>query len=224
MSNVLAIILNIEKEKTMNLLAIDVSPRGERSASRRVAAHLVSALRTPDVNFVYRDLAVEAPPHIDTIFLDAFLTRIDERTPAQKTALEYSDMLVDEFMAADTIVISTPMWNYGIPSTLKAWIDHIVRLGLTVNYGANGFEGLAAGKKLFVVVGSGQLYSRGPYAMMDALTHSIRAAFGFIGLDDVEVIRAEGTNIPDSGFDPVSKANAEIDHRYAAEQSAPHGQ
>lgn len=195
----------------MNLLAIDVSPRGELSTSRRVAAHLISTLIGPDVALVRRDLAVEAPPHIDPVFMDAFLTWPDARTPEQKAVLAYSDMLTAEFLAADMIVISTPMWNYGIPSTLKAWIDHIVRLGLTVSHGPNGFEGQATAKKVYVVVGSGQLYSRGPYAMMDALPHSIRAAFAFIGLTDVEFVRVEGTNVPEIGADAVKKAIDEID-------------
>lgn len=201
----------------MNLLAIHVSPRGEGSASRRVAAHLVSTFTERGATVVRRDLAIEAPPHIDAVFMDAFLTWPDARTPEQKAVLAYSDALTAEFMAADTIVISTPMWNYGVPSTLKAWIDHIVRLGLTVTHGPNGFEGHAAGKKMYVVVGSGQLYSRGPYAMMDALTHSIRAAFAFIGLTDVEFIRVEGTNVADVGSEAVAKAIREIDRRLEGE-------
>ncbi|MCI2424268.1 NAD(P)H-dependent oxidoreductase [Saccharopolyspora sp. K220] len=200
----------------MNLLAIDVSPRLDNSYSRNVSSHLVASLSSPDTVVVRRDLAAEPPPHLDAVFLDAYLTPSTARTEAQRDALAYSDMLVDEFLAADTIVISTPMWNFGVPSTLKAWIDHIVRLGRTVDIRNGSFEGLAFGRKMYVVVGSGDLYTRGPLAMMDMLTPSIRAAFSFIGLHDIEFIRVEGTNVPGSRTNALPRAIAEVDRQTAA--------
>ncbi|WP_395763147.1 FMN-dependent NADH-azoreductase [Elizabethkingia anophelis] len=196
------------------ILMIDTSPRGEKSASRQVAKYLLAVLTNPNSNIIYRDLAREAPPHIDSNFLDSFLTRLEERTSEHQRALAYSDMLTNEFLSASTVIISTPMWNFGIPSTLKSWIDHIVRMGLTVTYRDNGFEGLAVNKKIYVIVGSGHVYSHDPLAMMDALTPSIRAAFAFIGAYDVEFIQVEGTNIPDLRNRAIEKAIAKIDLQY----------
>lgn len=199
----------------MNLLAIDSSPRLQRSRSRRVAAHLVDVLmERNDATLVRRDLAENPPPHLDAVFLDAYSTVPGERTPQQRAALEYSDVLVDEFLAADTIVVSTPMWNFNVPSTLKSWIDHIVRLGRTVNVTDHGFEGLAVDKKMYVVIGSGDFYSHGPLAMYDAVTPSLRAAFSFISLHDLEFIRVEGTNQPQARDSAVDAAISEINQRF----------
>ncbi|MEU4143007.1 FMN-dependent NADH-azoreductase [Streptomyces parvulus] len=209
----------------MNLLSIDVSPRGERSRSRRVAAHLVHNLAAlHGATVVRRDLAQDPPPHLDATFLDAYSTVPQERTAQQNTALQYSDTLVDEFLAADTIVISTPMWNFNVPSTLKSWIDHIVRLGRTVNTTAGGFEGLVAAKKMYVVIASGDTYSHGPLALYDAVTPSLRAAFSFISLHDLEFIRVEGTNQPRTRDSAVTDAITGIDQRLrrqGAESPAP---
>ncbi|MEU3985926.1 NAD(P)H-dependent oxidoreductase [Streptomyces sp. NPDC026672] len=199
----------------MNLLSIDSSPRMHHSRSRRVAAHLIDVLvERNGTNLVHRDLAQDPPPHLDAAFLDAYSTMPAERTPQQNATLKYSDMLVDEFLTADIIVVSTPMWNFNVPSTLKSWIDHIVRLGRTVNATGSGFEGLAAGKKMYVVIGSGDYYSHGPLAMYDAVTPSLRAAFSFISLHDLEFIRVEGTNQPQTRDSAVDAAISEIDRRF----------
>lgn len=123
-------------------------------------------------------------------------------------------MLVDEFLAADTIVVSTPMWNFNVPSTLKSWIDHIVRLGRTVNVTDTGFDGLAGDKKMYVVIGSGDFYSHGPLALYDAVTPSLRAAFSFISLHDLEFIRVEGTKQPQTRDSAVEAAISEINQRF----------
>lgn len=206
--------MQVQTTNKSNILMIDTSPRGAKSASRQVANHLLSILSNSNSNIIYRDLAREMPPHIDSNFLEAFLTKSEDRTSEHQIALAYSDMLTNEFLSSSTVIISTPMWNFGIPSTLKSWIDHIVRMGLTVTYGDNGFEGLAVNKKIYVVVGSGHVYSHGPLAMMDALTPSIRAAFAFMGSYDVEFIQVEGTNIPDLRNRAIEKAIAKIDLQY----------
>ncbi|MFE0541111.1 FMN-dependent NADH-azoreductase [Streptomyces sp. NPDC058891] len=199
----------------MNLLSVDASPRVGRSRSRHVAAHLVDVLaERHGAKVTRRDLAQEPPPHLDAAFLDAYSTAPADRTPQHHAALTYSDMLVDEFLAADTVVVSTPMWNFNVPSTLKSWIDHIVRLGRTVSVTDSGFEGLASGKKMYVVLGSGDYYSHGPLAMHDAVTPSLRAAFSFISLHDLEFLRVEGTNQPQTRDSVVAQAIAEIDRRF----------
>src|SRR5882762_9101840 len=110
-----------------NLLVVNVSPNGEKSASRHVSKQLVARLQPEHSSIVTRDLAEEPLPHLTPDLLAAFFTPPENRSDIQKVVLEKSDELVGELLAADTIVVSTPMWNFGPPSVLKSWIDHISR-------------------------------------------------------------------------------------------------
>lgn len=185
-----------------NLLIVDVSPSGEASSSRQVSHRLIERLKNEHTSILTRDLASEPVPHLTPEVMKAYMTPLNERTLEQKQLLEKPEQLIDEVLAADTIVLSTPMWNFGPPSVLKAWIDHIVRAGRTFSFGPEGLKGLAGNKKAYIVVSSGSLFSNGPMASMDALTPGIKSVFNFIGIKDVEIIRVEGTN------DPAAKANA----------------
>jgi FMN-dependent NADH-azoreductase len=122
-------------------------------------------------------------------------------------ALALSQQLVDEVLASDVLVIEAPMYNFAIPSVLKAWIDHIVRAGKTFQYGAHGPEGLAKGKKAIIVLGRGGVYSEGPYKVMDYQEPYLRAILGFIGISDVETIHIEGVAMgPDKAAEALEKA------------------
>ena len=116
----------------------------------------------------------------------------EKRSPAEAKALALSDALVDELAAADVVVLAVPMYNFGLPSSLKAWIDHIVRPGRTFSYGEKGPEGLLKGKKAVVVVARGGVYSEGPAQQLDFQESYLRAVLGFIGITNVHVVRVEG--------------------------------
>jgi FMN-dependent NADH-azoreductase len=113
-----------------------------------------------------------------------------------KQALHLSDVLTDELLSSDLLVIASPMWNFGIPSLLKAWIDHVVRAGKTFNYAGAGVEGLAKGKRAILVLASGGVFSEGPWKSWDTVEPYLRQILGFIGIDDVQTARAEGMNMP----------------------------
>jgi FMN-dependent NADH-azoreductase len=150
----------------------------------------------PDGRVIYRDLAQETIPLVTADWATASYTPADQRTDAQREILRYSENAVDELLAADTIVIGAPMHNFNIPTTLKAYIDQIGRAGRTFSYGANGPEGLAKGKKLYVITARGGLYGPGsPAEAMNHQTPYLKAFFGFIGITDVTFIDAEAQGI-----------------------------
>src|ERR1700744_2326427 len=178
----------------LNILTIASSPLGERSVTRKLTDKVVRSLQAayPDSRLVTRDLASEPLPHIDGLFVASNFTRPDERNEAFQAAIAASDKAVDELIAADVIVIGAPMYNFGIPSFLKAWIDHVVRMGRTFGGGASGPEGLLLNKKVIVVSARGHVYTEGPYTTWDHQEPQLRTALGFMGLTNVSVIRAEG--------------------------------
>jgi FMN-dependent NADH-azoreductase len=197
----------------MKLLNIEVSPNGENSCSRQVSRHLLEKFKKdiPGISITTRDLDAQPIPHLTGAVVGAAFTRPDARTPDQQEAIKFSDELVDELLAADAVVISTPMWNFGLPSVLKAWVDHIVRVGRTFGFSSEEFKGLVPRKKIYVVVSSGSVFSKGAYAVHDQFVPSIRSIFEFIGLTEVEIIRVEGTLNPATLADVISAAKANID-------------
>jgi len=176
-----------------HILLITSSPRVE-SYSTKVARSLAEKLatRAPDSTVVVRDLIREPLPHIDNSFVVARALPPENLTAVQRAALTVSDMLLKELFAADTIVIAAGMINFGIPSNLKAYIDYIVRPGVTFKYGENGPEGLIKGKKLYLVLARGGVYTRGPMQQLNFQDPYLRTTLGFIGLSDSEVITVEG--------------------------------
>lgn len=177
----------------MNILHVDSSALGNHSVSRELGRAVVekALLVHPAAQVAYRDLAANPLPH--------WAPAADASDPAVRAG---SDVL-DEFLAADVVVIGAPMYNFSIPSTLKAWIDRVMVAGKTFRYGANGPEGLAGGKRVVIVSSRGGIYSEGPMQALDFQENYLRKVFGFIGVSDVEIVRAEGVNLS-----PENKARA----------------
>ena len=169
----------------MNILHVDSSALGNHSVSRELGRAVVekALLVHPGAQVAYRDLAANPLPH--------WAPAADASDPAVRAG---SDVL-DEFLAADVVVIGAPMYNFSIPSTLKAWIDRVMVAGKTFRYGANGPEGLAGGKRVVIVSSRGGIYSEGPMQALDFQENYLRKVFGFIGVTDVEIVRAEGVNL-----------------------------
>ena len=169
----------------MKLLHLDASALGQHSVSRELSAAVVDQLaqENPSLEISYRDLGAYPLPHWTPV--------MDAESPAAKLG----ETVMDEFLAADILVIGAPMYNFGIPSQLKAWIDRVVQAGKTFRYTAAGPEGLAGGKRVIVASSRGGIYSTGPAAGLDFQENYLRAVLGFIGIDDVQFIRAEGVNM-----------------------------
>jgi len=189
----------------MKLLHIQVSPDLAGSASRNASARLVEKLRAQHhaLEETVLDLAQHPLPHLDAFTIGAFFTRPEDRNDAQRAAIQTSEKMVDQLFACDTLVISSPMWNLGLPSVLKAWFDHITRAGRTFAFTPEGTKiGLVSGKKVYSVVASGSVFAHGPFVQDDQFTPYIRVALEYIGITDVEFIRVDGTH------DPVSRDTA----------------
>ena len=180
-----------------NLLFVSSSLFGDGSQSRLIAAELIDRWRqaNPRTTVVERDLTAESMPHLSLAALAAASTPVDERSADARQAAALADKLVEEVERANVIVITAPMYNFSIPSTLKAWIDHIARAGRTFRYSAAGPEGLLKGRKVFIVTGRGGIYSDGPAKGMDFQEPYLQAMLGFLGLDDVTFIHVEGLKI-----------------------------
>ncbi|HXJ03125.1 MAG TPA: NAD(P)H-dependent oxidoreductase [Micropepsaceae bacterium] len=178
-----------------NVLFVTSSLFGENSKSRGLALHFLQAWRDahPGTRVTTRDTSTLGHFNGDT--LTALMTPADKRSAEQNDAVALADSLIAEAEAADTIVIAAPMYNFTIPSTLKAWIDHIARAGRTFRYTANGPEGLLKGKKVFIASARGGFYAEGPSAAMDFQEPYLRAMLGFLGIDDVTFVHADGQAI-----------------------------
>lgn len=190
----------------MKLLHIDSSILGDNSASRQLSHSVVQAWKAaqPDLAVTYRDLAGDAISHFSAATLVAAGTAAELRDAAQKHEAELSAQALAEFQAADAVVIAAPMYNFTIPTQLKAWIDRIAQGGRTFRYTAAGPEGLAKGKKVIVASTRGGVYSTSE--MGQALEHQesyLKTVFGFLGITDVSIVRAEGVAMGDE-----SKAKA----------------
>lgn len=196
-----------------SLLFITSSLFGADSQSRRIAAEFVENWRreNPGAAVVERDLNIASIPHLSLETLAAAATPAEQRTPAQQEAAALADALIDEVEAAGLIVLAAPMYNFSIPSTLKAWIDHIARAGRTFHYGAAGPEGLLKGKKVVVVTGRGGVYSEGPAKALDFQEPYLRAMLGFVGLDDVSFVHVEGLKIsPEAAANGIARARQAV--------------
>jgi FMN-dependent NADH-azoreductase len=177
-----------------NILLIQTSPRGSLSFSQKIAQSIVHDLRAqhPETTVVVRDLAENPPPHIGPAFITGQQVPPEQRKPDQAKALAVSDGLIDELIAADVLVLAVPMFNFGVPSTLKAWIDHISRAGRTFSYGAHGPVGLLKGKRAILVLARGGVYTEGPTKQYDFQEPYLRSVLGFLGITDVHAVHVEG--------------------------------
>ena len=185
------------------LLHIDASIQGEQSFSRQLSAQIVDAWRTshPDTQVSYLDLALDAPAHLSA---DALGFRrpagAAALTPQQVQENALSEALVSQFLAADVVVIGAPMYNFTIPSQLKAWIDRVAQGGRTFTYTEQGVVGLAGGKTVIVAATRGGMYSSSDAGQaMEHQESYLKTVFGFFGITDIRFVRAEGLDMgPDS--------------------------
>ena len=193
-----------------NILLVHSSIFGAESKSLGLARQFLARHGQPAV--VERQLTPETMPHLDAETFLAMRVPEAERTERQKQRLALSDALIAELEAADTIVLAVPMYNFSIPSALKAWIDHVTRAGRTFRYSAAGPEGLLKGKKVFVLSARGGFYSAGPYTAFDFQEPYLRAALRFIGLEDVTFVHLEGFALgPEMAEQASARARAAID-------------
>lgn len=183
----------------MNILHLDSGLFLEHSVSRKLSKQIVERISSEQDQVVYRDLISTPVPHLDA-----------ETLLAEHDAL--AQTLLDELFAADVVVIGAPMYNFTIPTQLKAWFDRVLKAGVTFNYTEQGPQGLLQDKKVYLASGRGGIYSKGEAAAMDHQESYLRQALGFIGLTDVQVIRAEGVNL---GEQPRQQALAAADEAIA---------
>jgi FMN-dependent NADH-azoreductase len=177
----------------MKLLHIDSSVLGPSSVSRQVSAAIAHRLTdtTPGVEVTYRDLAATPLSHLSGAHLAAAQGAAPDA--ALQPDLAAGQAVLEEFLAADIVVIGAPMYNFTIPTQLKAWIDRIAVAGKTFKYDANGVHGLAGGKRIVIALSRGNFYGTGaPAAVYEHTETYLRGVFGFIGVTDIEVIVAEG--------------------------------
>ena len=173
------------------LLQLNTSLFSHGGQSSQLADAFVAAWQKKhaDGRVVKRDLTAEPVPHLDAERFSAFLAKPEDRTPAQQAAVAYSDQLIAELREADVIVLGLPMYNFGVPSVLKAYFDHIARAGVTFRYTEKGPIGLLTGKEVYVLAARGGLYAGTP---KDTQTAYVRNFLGFLGMTDVEFVYAEG--------------------------------
>jgi len=193
------------------LLQINASINDDNGQSSQLANQFVAAFRTriPNAKIVLRNVAAAEPvPHLNAERFGAFITKAEERNADQHAVVAYSDKLIDELKQADVIVLGLPMYNFGVPSQLKAYFDHVARAGVTFKYTDKGPVGQLTGKKVYVFAARGGQYAGTP---MDTQTSYVRDFLRFLGMADVEFVYAEGLAIsPQSKEEGLAKAVAEI--------------
>lgn len=197
----------------MKLLHVDSSILGPGSVSRQLSAEIVAAeqRRHPGIEVIYRDLAAAPVGHLSgPVF--AGLRGAAPETVEQQEDLAAGQAALDEFLAVDIVVVGAPMYNFGVPSQLKAWIDRLAVVGKTFSYSEKGAEGLAGGKKVIVASSRGGFYGPNtPVAFLDHQETYLRGVFGFFGITDVTFIRAEGVALgEDQRAKAIEAAKSEI--------------
>ncbi len=175
------------------ILQVNTSILGNEGQSTRLANEFVAALDADKV--IVRELASDPVPHLTAERFGAFIAPKEKRTPEQDRIVAYSDNLIDELKQADTLVLGLPMYNFGLPSTLKAYFDHIARAGVTFKYTEKGSVGLLTGKKAYVFAARGGYYAGTP---RDTQTAYVRDFLAFLGMTDVQFVYAEGLAISEA--------------------------
>jgi FMN-dependent NADH-azoreductase len=202
------------------LLQIRSSIFSDGGQSSRLAERFVAAWRdaNPGGKVILRDLAREPVPHLDAARFAAFLAKPGERTSEQRSVIAHSDALIAELKRADVVVLGLPMYNFGLPSTLKAYFDHIARAGETFRYTEKGPVGIIPGKEVYVFTARGGLYAGTPN---DSQTPYIRTFLGFLGMTQIEFVHAEGLAISEAAKqESIAKAHARIDRLAPAQLEA----
>jgi FMN-dependent NADH-azoreductase len=199
----------------MKILHIDSSPLADASVSRLLTKSIVTALTEthPGLEATHLDLAETPPPPLTGELIQVVKFRnLDTLNAAQREELARTDHLVDQFLAADVVVIGAPMYNFSLPTQLKAWIDRVSQAGRTFRYTETGPVGLAGGRKVIIASARGGLYAGTPYeAALDHQEAYLRAVLGFWGVTDIAVIRAEGVAMgPEARAKALEAAEREI--------------
>lgn len=192
------------------VLVVESSVRQEGSVSRQLTAEFIAQWQKahPQDQVTVRDLARDAVPHLDADLLGGWMKPTAEQSAAEQAALVRSSQLTDELMAADVLVLAAPMYNFAIPSTLKSWLDHVLRAGVTFQYTAQGPQGLLQDKRAFVLTARGGVYAGG---LLDQQEPYLRQVLGFIGITDVTFIHAEGLNMGgDAAEQGLAKARRQL--------------
>ncbi|VVN75516.1 FMN-dependent NADH-azoreductase [Pseudomonas fluorescens] len=192
------------------VLIIESSARQQDSVSRQLTQTFISQWKTahPNDPITVRDLAVNPVPHLDINLLGGWMKPAEQRNDIEQASLERSNQLTDELLTADVLVMAAPMYNFAIPSTLKAWLDHVLRAGVTFKYTDTGPQGLLSGKRAYVLTARGGIYSG---STADHQEPYLRQVMGFIGIHDVTFIHAEGMNLGgDFQKKGLNQANAKL--------------
>lgn len=207
---------SITATTTPSLLYLDASPRGARSHSRKLGSDFLAAFRAarPDAHVQVRDIGREPPPFVSEAWVEGAFTPPDQQSPAARQAIAISNTYVDELLAADQLVITTPIYNLSLPAALKAWIDQIVRHGRTFVKRDGGFEGLAKNKRALIFVASGSDFRPGtPGGAYNFIEPYLRAVLGFIGITDVTFVYAHSQNAgAAAGAVALAEAQAAVAH------------
>lgn len=208
----------------MKLLHVDSSINGSASVSRGLTRQVVDnwVARHPDTQVEYLDLAVDTPPHFSADSMGFRRPPTGEVSEAEQKENALAEALVSQFLAADVIVVGAPLYNFSIPSQLKAWIDRLAQAGRTFRYTAQGPEGLATGKTVIAVLSRGGIYSTSDAGQaMEHQESYLKTIFGFFGITDVRVVRAEGTDMgEESRSNALSTAAQDIERATAAANEA----
>jgi len=177
-----------------NVLIIESSARQQDSISRQLTQQFISQWQAahPADQITVRDVALNPVPHLDTHLLGGWMKPAEQRSAIEQASLDRSNQLTDELLAADVLVMAAPMYNFAIPSTLKAWLDHVLRAGVTFKYTAAGPQGLLHGKRAIVLTARGGIHTG---ASSDHQEPYLRQVMAFIGIHDVTFIHAEGVNL-----------------------------
>jgi len=190
------------------ILHLNSSIQGSQSYSAKLGNAIVQQVQEkyPGSTLEEVDLVKLEVPHLNPDTLRTFFTPEEQLTEDEKNSIRYSNEAVAQLFAADIIVIGAPLYNFTIHTSLKAWIDHITRAGKTFGYGNNGPIGMVTGKKVYVAMSSGGIFSEGPNKQNDFVAPYLKAFLGFLGMSDLTVIRAEGLKVPGVKENAMNKA------------------
>lgn len=192
----------------MKILNIISGIKGEESVSTKLANAITQKLQAAYGNSTVKvyNLAKNPLPHLEGDNFMAFHTPAEQRSQEQQALVHQSDAAISDLMEADHIVIAVPLYNFSIPSTLKSWVDHIARAGVTFSYDENGPKGLVTGKKVYLAFAAGGVYSEGPMSSFDSAEPYLRNVLNFLGMTDITTFRAEGIMVPGLGEHSLPKA------------------
>ncbi|UAY55434.1 FMN-dependent NADH-azoreductase [Arachidicoccus terrestris] len=200
----------------MKILRLETSFNGEASKSYQLGNTIVENLAKSysEIQVLRRNLVEREIPHLNGLHFTAFATPVEQLSEELKTAIQYSNDFIEELMQSDIIVIDVPMYNFSIPSSLKAWIDHIIRAGVTFRYSQSGIEGLVKNKRAYLAIASGGVYSEGALKDFDFTEKYLRNILGFIGIQDLVVFRVEGVALPDLKETAMPKAIKAVEQAF----------